>query len=266
MSGDPTAEKTRTTEARVQPPGHAEPIVTIGQQLREARVAVGLSVREMARRVDVSASFISQLELGKTMPSVGTLYSIASELGVSLDDLMRAADSRGDGDDRPLDGLLRPTAVASAGPTVNRAEPGADLAQKSIPTALRRASQPGNGSTTDSDWPVQRAACRQELRIGGAVWGRLTADHDPANDFLHVLYRTGGESCPADQMIHHRGYEYGYIISGTLHIQVGFAHYDLGVGDSISFDSATPHRLSNPFDEESESIWVVVGRGGTPVL
>ncbi len=67
-------------------------------------------------------------------------------------------------------------------------------------------------------------------------------------------------------MIHHRGVEYGFIITGRLHVQVGFAHYDLDPGDSISFDSATPHRLSNPFDSASQSIWLVVGRGGTPVL
>jgi len=228
MSRESAAEKTWPIERPVQASGQAEPIVSIGQQLREARLAVGMSLREMARRVDVSASFISQLELGKTMPSVGTLYSIASELGVSLDHLMRTAESR------------------------------------AVPTA--RPLPSSNGWSDQSDSPVQLAARRQELRIGGAVWGRLTADHDPANDFLHVLYRPGGESCPADQLIHHRGYEYGYTISGRLHIQVGFAHYDLSVGDSISFESATPHRLSNPFDEESQSIWVVVGRGGTPVL
>ena len=49
-------------------------------------------------------------------------------------------------------------------------------------------------------------------------------------------------------------------------VQVGFARYELDQGDSISFDSITPHRLSNPYDVDSESVWLVVGRGGTPVL
>lgn len=235
--------------------GPAEPIVGIGQQLREARLAVGVSVRELARRVDVSASFISQLELGKTMPSVGTLYSIASELGVSLDTLMRTA---------------QPGAAEQSEP-----EPVA-AAAGDAPVAGRRASQvspfqtapvPRNfGARAVDDCPVQRADGRQELHIGDAIWGRLTADHDRANDFLHVVYKPGGESCPPHHMIHHRGFEYGYIITGQLHVQVGFAHYDMNPGDSISFDSATPHRLSNPFEQESASIWLVVGRGETPVL
>jgi transcriptional regulator with XRE-family HTH domain/quercetin dioxygenase-like cupin family protein len=242
--------------------GPAEPIVGIGQQLREARLAVGVSVRELARRVDVSASFISQLELGKTMPSVGTLYSIASELGVSLDTLMRTAQpGAAEQSDQAEQNEPEPVVVAVAAD--------AHAAERRAPqaTPFQAAPVPRNfGARAVDDCPVQRADSRQELHIGDAIWGRLTADHDRANDFLHVVYKPGGESCPPHHMIHHRGFEYGYIITGRLHVQVGFAHYDMNPGDSISFDSATPHRLSNPFDQESASIWVVVGRGETPVL
>jgi transcriptional regulator with XRE-family HTH domain/mannose-6-phosphate isomerase-like protein (cupin superfamily) len=257
MAWEPVADRARSADSAA-----AEPIVGIGQQLREARLAMGMSVREMARRVDVSASFISQLELGKTKPSVGTLYSIASELGVSLDDLMRTAQPAGE-HSAPASGVpveQESAAVAAVGAEVGGrpASPAGAARAALVSRAFRARSLDGS--------PVQRANCRQELHIGEAIWGRLTADHDPANDFLHVVYKPGGESCPPNQMIHHRGFEYGYIITGQLHVQVGFTHYDLDPGDSISFDSATPHRLSNPFDRESTSIWVVVGRGGTPVL
>jgi transcriptional regulator with XRE-family HTH domain len=233
-----------------------------------------MSLREMARRVDVSPSFISQVELGKTMPSVGTLYSIASELGVSLDDLMPSAQPASgiESPPRPGSGLMAApepgapatpatlAAPADAGlPAADRLPPGAAAA---MPESFARVLS----AVAETNSPVQRADRRHELRIGGAIWGRLTADHDPANDFLHVTYKPGGESCPTDRMIHHRGFEYGYIVTGQLHVQVGFVHYDLDPGDSISFDSATPHRLSNPFGVESQSIWLVVGRGGTPVL
>jgi transcriptional regulator with XRE-family HTH domain len=252
VSREVAIDKVRNADAAAHTAAMSDPIIGIGQQLRDARLAIGLSLREMARRVDVSASFMSQLELGKTMPSVGTLYSIASELGVSLDDLMPSA---------------QPAAVSEEG-----AEPETELDEEHGPAAQEPAARNRRGiprhfgASPEAEAPVQRADRRHELRIGGAIWGRLTANHDPANDFLHVVYKPGGESCPPDQMIHHRGFEYGFIITGTLHVQVGFAHYDLGEGDSISFDSATPHRLSNPFDIESQSIWVVVGRGGTPVL
>jgi transcriptional regulator with XRE-family HTH domain len=218
-------------------------------------MASGMSLREMARRVDVSASFMSQVELGRTMPSVGTLYAIASELGVSLDGLMPPAQSQPGTELGGSEGGSESSTEGSTEGSVARAEP-----------RDSRSSPRPSVTAIQADSPVQRADCRHELKIGGAIWGRLTADHDPANDFLHVTYKPGGESCPADQMIHHRGFEYGYIISGRLRVQVGFADYELGEGDSISFESITPHRLSNPYAEQSQSIWLVVGRGGTPVL
>jgi transcriptional regulator with XRE-family HTH domain len=60
----------------------------IGQRLREARLERGMSLRALAQSVGVSASLLSQVETGKTQPSVSTLYAIVSELGVSLDDLL----------------------------------------------------------------------------------------------------------------------------------------------------------------------------------
>jgi mannose-6-phosphate isomerase-like protein (cupin superfamily)/DNA-binding XRE family transcriptional regulator len=237
----------------------------IGQQLRRARLAAGISLREMARRVDVSASFISQIELGRTMPSVGTLYSIASELGVSLDGLMPTAQPPVPAPSPPQGNPAGARDPAEPGPPNT---PGMPHETAAALRELRGARTPPRPFTPaeDADAPVQRAVSRHELKIGGAIWGRLTAGHDRANDFLHVVYKPGGESCPEDQMIHHRGFEYGYVVSGRLRVQVGFDDYELGEGDSISFESMTPHRLSNPYTEQSESIWMVVGRGGTPVL
>jgi transcriptional regulator with XRE-family HTH domain len=256
-----SAERKRGSVAGIaQPAGPSAPLHGVGQQLRRARLAAGVSVREMARRVDVSPSFISQVELGRTMPSVGTLYAIASELGVSLDGLMPPAEP---GAGEPS--ASQPTAQAAPASALSQADGGGADAPDGEAPPRAWASRPFT-TITEADSLVQRAHSRHELRIGGAVWGRLTSDHDPANDFLHVLYRPGGESCPPDQLIHHRGREYGYIISGRLNVQVGFTHYELSAGDSISFESMTPHRLSNPHDVDSYSIWMVVGRGGTPVL
>jgi transcriptional regulator with XRE-family HTH domain len=56
-------------------------------RLREHRTANGISVRELARRLNVSPSLVSQIETGRVQPSVRTLYSIVSELGISLDEL-----------------------------------------------------------------------------------------------------------------------------------------------------------------------------------
>jgi len=62
----------------------------IGTRLREERDRVGISQRELARRVGLSASMISQIESGQSKPSVSTLYGIVTELGVSLDEIFGA--------------------------------------------------------------------------------------------------------------------------------------------------------------------------------
>ena len=61
----------------------------IGDRLREERLKAGISQRELARRVGLSASLISQLESGLSKPSVGTLYAIVTELGVSVERVIR---------------------------------------------------------------------------------------------------------------------------------------------------------------------------------
>lgn len=62
-------------------------LVALGERLRQQREQQGLSLRELARRIDVSPSLISQIETDKVRPSVGTLYQIVTELGGSLDEL-----------------------------------------------------------------------------------------------------------------------------------------------------------------------------------
>jgi transcriptional regulator with XRE-family HTH domain len=62
-------------------------VVAIGQRLRAAREGQGTSLRELARRVGVSPSLISQIETGKAQPSVGTLYSLTTALRLSVDSL-----------------------------------------------------------------------------------------------------------------------------------------------------------------------------------
>lgn len=64
----------------------------IGDRLRAERVKAGISQRELARRLGLSASMISQLESGLSKPSVGTLYAIVTELDLSLDRVIRGED------------------------------------------------------------------------------------------------------------------------------------------------------------------------------
>src|SRR6266496_1998650 len=62
-------------------------VSNVGARLRRRREEAGLSLRQFARSLGVSASFVSQLENGKSQPSVATLYLICNALELSIDEL-----------------------------------------------------------------------------------------------------------------------------------------------------------------------------------
>lgn len=60
----------------------------IGPRIRARRLELGMSMRDLARRLGVSPSFVSRLENGRCPPSVGTLRALTSELDISASDLL----------------------------------------------------------------------------------------------------------------------------------------------------------------------------------
>ena len=210
----------------------------VGGRVREERLRQKIGVRELARRVGVSASLISQVELGKASPSVGTLYAIVNELGLSLDELLfEQSPSR------------RRAGLRDAG-----------ARRSQSPAAAVAASDEG----TVVDPVVRRGGGKAIQLASGVRWERLTPETPQDVDFLYVVYAVDGASCPEDSLMRHLGNEYGHVVKGRLGVSIGFETYELGPGDSISFESTMPHRLFNLGDAPVEAIWFVVGRRGDP--
>ena len=203
----------------------------IGRRLRDERTRRQLSLRDLAERLGVSPSLISQIETGRARPSVATLYAIVSELDLSLDDLLFPDGERG---------ATAPDADAPGG------------------------TPPGDTGRDDGvhAGSVQRGADRQRIRLdSGVVWERLTSSSDPEAEFLHVTYEVGGASGPPDAFQRHNGREWGVVLSGTLRVSIGFESFVLGAGDAITIPSTTPHRLENVGDQPVQAVWFVLGRG-----
>ncbi|HEY5439239.1 MAG TPA: cupin domain-containing protein, partial [Acidimicrobiales bacterium] len=105
--------------------------------------------------------------------------------------------------------------------------------------------------------PVVRPGQRKILVLdSGVKWESLTSSHRDKTDFMFVRYEVGGSSTVEDRLIRHVGMECGYILKGTLTVNVGFDTHVLNTGDSISFDSSRPHRLHNSGNVTVEAIWV----------
>jgi transcriptional regulator with XRE-family HTH domain len=200
----------------------------VGERLRRAREESRMSVRELSRRVDVSASHVSQVERGLASFSVRALYNVVNELGISMDSLFEEVLPEGEiPAPLPLDEV-----VAISGDT--------SLEEAGI--VLRRADRPTISLSS------------------GPRWERLTAKPELSAEFIDVIYAPALDAEPPRDFVRHDGREYGVIIRGELNVQVGFGTALLEAGDSISFDSSIPHRFWNSTDHEVQAIWFVLDR------
>ncbi len=208
----------------------------LGKRLREARESRNIGLRELARRLGVSPSLISQIETGKSEPSINTLFAIVGELELPVNEIVFDA-AAGLRSLRGEDGILGRGGAAGAGDTVS--------------------AEPPNS-------PVQRSTNRTSISLeSGVSWQRLTAQPDHDVDFLYLRYPPGSESTPSHSLMRHNGTEYGYVVKGRLEVSIGFDSYELGPGDTISFDCTQPHRFATIGDEPVEAVWFVVGRRNT---
>lgn len=218
-----------------RPPAAVPPaaVPPVGARIRQARLRRGTSLRALAREIGVSASLVSQIENGKSQPSVSTLYAITTALGISVESLFDAGEA------------------ASASPVAAGA-PGTVLH-----ALAALAADPGRRIG-----PLVTPDEREVLELdSGVVWERLGHVPGPDVDFLLVTYRPGGASSSSGGLMRHTGTEYGYLTSGELVLTLGFDEYTLRSGDAVCFESTTPHRYRNDGDVPAVGVWFVAGQG-----
>jgi transcriptional regulator with XRE-family HTH domain len=63
--------------------------LTFGDKLRGLREEKGLSLRELASSIGISAAFLSDVELGRRFPSADKLDLLARKLGVKAEELRK---------------------------------------------------------------------------------------------------------------------------------------------------------------------------------
>ena len=221
--------------------------VNVGSLIRRERQKQGLSLRELARRVGVSASMLSQVETDRTRPSVSTIYGIATELGLSIDALLSDSEV---------------TALDEAG-AVGEAGAAGGLAGVAGATGTHGPVRPP--AMAELNCQLVQPEQRRKLELESGVTWELLSDLLPhLVDFMYVSYEPGGRSSSSGKLMRHTGTEFAFLLRGKLKIQVGFDEYVLQPGDALSFDSSQPHLLVNEGTEPAEGIWFVLGPRLTP--
>ncbi len=211
----------------------------LGARLKEIRLRSGLSLRELARRAEVSPSLVSQIENGKSRPSVSTLYNLSRVLSVSVDELFDTDTT-------------------------------AEVVTKELVTQPPADEWHGNGRMNPANaWrpseyanrvSIVHPAHRSHLIMAeGVTWERLAATPEHAVNFMKVTYAPGATSSGGGDLVTHDGYEYAFVLTGELIMMVGEETFHLHEGESFGFDSSIPHVHRNPGPGIFEGIWFVHG-------
>lgn len=179
-------------------------MTVIGTTIKRVRDEQGMTLRELAKDVGVSPSFLSQVEKGKASPSLATLKAIATELQTTVGRLV------GDDSSHPNDRLI----------------------------------------TTEK----QRKAFKQS---GDGIQMYLLSESNPYKQMQPLLFKLGQSAASGESTYSHYGQEFVLVLKGSLEITLGDKNYKLKKGDSIYFNSSTPHSFKNLFKGETEALWVV---------
>ena len=124
--------------------------MTLQQRLKELRSRQGLTLKELGMRSELSVSYLSDIERGRSTPTLSTLETLATALSVSVMDLLTGVD---------FGGATKTTEV---------------------PVGLSElCSDPEYGAEITQEW--------LELLAGiGAAWGRPVSKRDWLELYLHL--------------------------------------------------------------------------------
>jgi transcriptional regulator with XRE-family HTH domain len=202
----------------------------IGERLMALRKKRKLSMRELAERSGASTSLISQVETGKTNPTVAKLQNLATALGV------------------PVNYFFDPH----------------DEPPPPQPQPLRASDGDGNvdGVPLHSGVPldVVRGYDRETIELSdGVTWERLTPHGRAGIEFLEVTYEVNANSGP---LASHYGEEFVLVREGALEVEFAFDRVVLAPGDSLVFDSTVPHRVTSVGEVPMKALWVNWTRSG----
>jgi transcriptional regulator with XRE-family HTH domain len=191
-----------------------------GLIIKQRREKLGLSIRELARRTGLSASFISQLERGKSNVSLESLGKISEQLELTIKDFFLDKD--------PLDALV-----------INQEDPCPE-------------------DTFDGEYtPVVRAGCRPRLVFPNSGVSYELLMNDLTRNMESVYGRISPGTGNIARRLRKPTEEFIFVISGSLKVVLKGKTYTIHQGDSIYFEGYDMEELSCASEVE-DAIWISV--------
>ena len=172
----------------------------LGARLRAIRQLRRRTLREVAAAAEISESFLSQLERGRTNATIATLQRLSNALGIDVSDLFAANSGR--------------------------------------PRVLRRDAR--------------------EFVSWGRLGRKALLTPKPFHSLEVVVARfEPGGSTGDEPYTHGDSEELLIVVHGRVQVQLGADVHDVAAGDSVHYESSTPHRVTNTGDEAAEVLFVI---------
>jgi len=189
----------------------------LGERVRKLRNERNLTIAELANRSGLSSGLISQIERGRSNPSVRTLQRLHSALGVNMWAFLQPSESN---------------------------------------TAFPAVADGGAGATSGSPYFIRRKADRLKMVRGKSrnTEELLSPRSDDQMRFLMITIPAGGEG---GDMLIGQGCKGGCVFSGRARLTVDGEIGELEPGDSFQFPADVPHEISNPYGEPVVLFWIM---------
>jgi len=187
--------------------------------LRQTRKEQNLTIKQLAKFVGCSKSYISQLENGTTKPSVTMLRKLAEALNIQITDFFQDSQS-----------------TAGEGNSTNNIHKSSHYQNCLVTDNQRREISYPDGKTKSQF--LTKAVYQKRMQPI-----LTTIEPGGSNSDDVITHPVGSE-------------ELLFVLNGEIDFEINNQKFTLKEGDTFYFDGNTPHRWTNNSDQTAEVLFV----------
>ena len=150
--------------------------------------------------------------------------------------------------DLTLGAVSRTTGVSVS--TLSRLESGGRKPTLELLLPLARAYQVALDDLVEAPPPADPRIHPRPFDRNGMTMVPLTRQEGGLQAYK-LVFPAQWPAAPPEQKVHD-GYEWLYVLSGRLRLQLGARDFVLSPGEVVEFDTRAPHAFTNPFPEAAE--------------
>lgn len=190
--------------------------LNIGEKIREQRKKLGITINEISKRTNLTASFISQFERGRTKASMDSVKKIAESIGLDFSDLFGKSSTN------------QPASIIQS---INNFP--------MIPYLVRKNDRP---------------KLSHPAALNDSSYDYLLS-HPTNNLQVHIIDVEPGD-VGSKKLIEYGSEQFILILEGQFEFQIEENTYILSSGDSLTFNGSLNWIWKNTSNNTTKLLWV----------